>query len=322
VIRQVTADGRPIAEDAKEEIRVHALLCSGVSHPHIVKLHDVQEDETKIYTVLEYCAEGDFFSFVKEAGGGDYGVAIHFFRQLMQGMDYLHNKRNISHRDMSLENLLLTEAGTLKICDFGVAVESEAGYVCANQDASRRTGKTNYMAPEVFSCQPYCPRAADVWSCGVILFIMLVEAFPYELPLGNDQRFRYIFSGRVSELLQLWKKQLPADAIDLLNRMLSPQNTRITIAEVLLHPLLAAMTDGDCAVAAAGAAAAVKRFHDAKHNCGGGGGGTGNDTVAAAAPAVAATATVADDVNQQQQPQQLQRQQTEQEDGEEHKMEQ
>ena len=96
------------------------------------------------------------------------------------------------------------------------------------------------MAPEVFSLRPYRPHAADIWSCGVVLFVLLVGVYPYELPHPSDQRFELVYSGRIVELLEAWGAlpRVPPGALDLLGRMLAPLERRITMAELIHHPYL------------------------------------------------------------------------------------
>jgi len=171
VLKQVTLSGCPVAENAKDEIRLHAAL-SRFRHPHIVQIYDVQEDAEKLYTIMEYCGKGEFFNYLQSDRFSE-DVAKHYFKQLLEGVYFLHSK-NVCHRDLSLENLLMDDQQVLKICDFGVAIECVKGSMLSNNDPARRAGKLRYMAPEVFASQPYDPRKADVWSCGVIFFVMLV----------------------------------------------------------------------------------------------------------------------------------------------------
>lgn len=235
IMKRVDLQGLPIAEDAKEEIRLHVNI-SRFRHPYIVQIYDVQEDSSHLYTVLEYCALGELFSYV-QSSALTVDVARHYFRQLIEGVAFLHTK-NVAHRDLSLENLLLDASKVLKICDFGVALECPRDAWAQNKDPAKRPGKLKYMAPEVFALEPYDPRRADVWSCGVILFVMLVGAFPYELPTPADERFRFIYSGNIGKLLDAWKRPLPPDAIDLLSLLLCPLAKRPSAAAVLKHSFL------------------------------------------------------------------------------------
>jgi len=128
VERRMTKNGEQVGEDAKEELRLHSLLCQATTtqpptspptfpstgHPHIVHLFDVRKDDRFYYAILEFCARGEFFPLVQHS---DFTAlyARHYFRQLMAGLAYMHS-HHIAHRDLSLENILLDDKGNLKIC--------------------------------------------------------------------------------------------------------------------------------------------------------------------------------------------------------------
>jgi serine/threonine protein kinase len=134
-----TRNGDLVGEDAREELRLHAAL-SVLSHPNLVRLWDVRKDEQRYYAILEFCSRGEFFPLVQlEEFSASH--AKFYFRQLIKGIQAMHSI-NIFHRDLSLENILMAsspfplplpspassspsdeEIPTLKICDFGVAVE-------------------------------------------------------------------------------------------------------------------------------------------------------------------------------------------------------
>lgn len=144
VEKKKTRDGHSVNEDAKNELRLHALLCRDTNLcPHIVRLYDLRADATHYYAVLEYASKGEFFAFVSHANFTRQH-ARHFFRQLMIGVAYMH-EHNIAHRDLSLENILLDENHIVKICDFGVACEAKVGQVVSKEEAGGPVGKLKYM---------------------------------------------------------------------------------------------------------------------------------------------------------------------------------
>jgi serine/threonine protein kinase len=263
----VRTTGHPVHEDAKNELRLHALLCREPC-PHIVRLYDLRADATHYYAVLEYASKGEFFAFVSHANfTRDH--ARHFFRQLIVGVAFMH-ERGIAHRDLSLENILLHETCDLKICDFGVACETKPGQLLTEEAGP--VGKLKYMAPEVriicrprlltralsctsirrapddcnrlfllplqvFARHPYCPRKADIWSIGVILFIMLVQVFPFDRPTLDDDRFVHACSDRINHMLTQWSKPLlDAWTIDLFRHIFCPVDRRYEAAQILQHP--------------------------------------------------------------------------------------
>jgi serine/threonine-protein kinase SRK2 len=236
---QTTRTGIPVAEDAQKEIKTHAKLSRDLQnlHPNIVRLYAVHEDSKNIYTILEYCGKGELLPFI-QAQAFDCKTAAVYARQMMSGVHHMHSQ-NICHLDISLENLLITDNDVLKICDFGVAIECAApDALLTLDDPDRRPGKLRYMAPEIFHMKPYNPRLCDVWSCGVVLFVMLLGGFPFEYPVLTDKRFKLVYTGQVAVLLHAWKVTLPNGAVDLLTRMLAPASTRWTCRQILQHPFL------------------------------------------------------------------------------------
>lgn len=110
------------------------------------------------------------------------------FRQLLQGVDYLHSL-GVAHRDLKPENLLLTTSGRLRITDFGV---SDVFQVCWERDmhASRgRCGSEPYMAPELFEKQDYDARLVDLWSCGVVYYAMAFKGVMFHRARKDDPYF-------------------------------------------------------------------------------------------------------------------------------------
>lgn len=138
-----------------------------VDHPHLLKLLDVLESPRHMYIVSEYASNGELFDYLVSKKFLSQEEAMHFFRQLIFGLEYLHNL-GICHRDLKPENILLDEQFSIKIADFGFARYAK------NNIAETSCGSPHYAAPEVIRGEPYDGRAADIWSCGVILYALLV----------------------------------------------------------------------------------------------------------------------------------------------------
>ena len=127
---------------------------------------------------MEKIEGGDLFEKVVDAGGLSEEGARICFRQILQAMAYCHG-RGVAHRDMKLENLILTAGQDCKVCDFGLAKN-------VSTDAAKTIiGTGKYVAPDVLAGSEYDPFKADMWSCGVCLFCMVECAFPFT-KAGND----------------------------------------------------------------------------------------------------------------------------------------
>ncbi|KAA0046006.1 hypothetical protein IC582_025261 [Cucumis melo] len=173
--------GDKIDENVQREIINHRSL----RHPNIVKFKEVVLTPTHLAIVMEYASGGELFERICNAGRFSEDEARFFFQQLISGVSYCH-AMEVCHRDLKLENTLLdgSPAPRLKICDFGYSKSS----VLHSQPKST-VGTPAYIAPEVLLKKEYDGKIADVWSCGVTLYVMLVGAYPFEDP-EDPKNFR------------------------------------------------------------------------------------------------------------------------------------
>ncbi|KAF8083189.1 hypothetical protein N665_0789s0008 [Sinapis alba] len=157
----------------KREIRTLKVL----KHPNIVRLHEVLASKTKIYMVLECVTGGDLFDRIVSKGKISETQGRKMFQQLIDGISYCHNK-GIFHRDLKLENVLLDANGHIKITDFGLSAVSQH----FREDGLLHTtcGSPNYVAPEVLANKGYDGASSDIWSCGVILYVILTGCLPFD----------------------------------------------------------------------------------------------------------------------------------------------
>ncbi|OMO90698.1 hypothetical protein COLO4_18942 [Corchorus olitorius] len=167
---QVKKEG--MMEQIKREISVMRL----VRHPNIVELKEVMATKTKIFFVMEYVRGGELFAKVAK-GKLKEDVARKYFQQLISAIDFCHS-RGVSHRDLKPENLLLDENEDLKISDFGLSALPEQ----LRNDGLLHTqcGTPAYVAPEVLRKKGYDGSKADIWSCGVILYVLLAGFLPFQ----------------------------------------------------------------------------------------------------------------------------------------------
>ncbi|KAH1056571.1 hypothetical protein J1N35_034636 [Gossypium stocksii] len=159
-------------EQIKREISVLRL----VRHPNIVELKEVMATKTKIFFVMEHVRGGELFAKVYK-GKLKEDVARKYFQQLISAVDFCHS-RGVSHRDLKPENLLLDENEDLKVSDFGLSALPEQ----VRNDGLLHTqcGTPAYVAPEVLKKRGYDGPKADIWSCGVILYVLLAGFLPFQ----------------------------------------------------------------------------------------------------------------------------------------------
>lgn len=192
-------------------------------HPHIIKLYEVISTPTDIIIVLEY-AGGELFNYIVANGRMPEPRARRFFQQLISGIEYSH-KLKIVHRDLKPENVLLDDDLNVKIADFGLSNEIKDGDFLKTS-----CGSPNYAAPEVIRGGLYTGPEIDVWSCGVILYVMLCGRLPFE-----DDDVQTLFT-KISQGSYHMPSYLGADARGLINHMLAIDPVkRITIPEITQH---------------------------------------------------------------------------------------
>ena len=154
--------------------------------PHPLSAAQVLLTPTHLAIVMDYCSGGELFERICAKGPFSEQEARFFFRQLIAGVAYIHSQ-SVAHRDLKLENALLDGGPNpaLKICDFGYSKSS-----LLHSAAKTTVGTPAYIAPEVLQRSAgYDGRAADVWSCGVTLFVMLAGVYPFEDP-SDPRNFR------------------------------------------------------------------------------------------------------------------------------------
>ncbi|KAI8003760.1 CBL-interacting serine/threonine-protein kinase 8 [Camellia lanceoleosa] len=160
-----------MVDQIKREISIMKL----VRHPNVVRLYEVLASRTKIYIILEFITGGELFDKIVHHGRLSENESRRYFQQLIDGADYCHSK-GVYHRDLKPENLLLDSEGNLKISDFGLSALPGEGVSLLRTTC----GTPNYVAPEVLSHKGYDGAVADVWSCGVILYVLMAGYLPFD----------------------------------------------------------------------------------------------------------------------------------------------
>jgi serine/threonine protein kinase len=254
--------GKHMEDPIKE---VAALQYTGNYHPNVLGCLEVLQDDNYLYTVMPYCTGGDLYSNImagqvlsnlekpirSTVRRPSEEQARVWFGQLLQGLFHMQ-KKGISHRDLSLENLLLDEYGDLVIADLGLALRvpfldaSNPGCVSDVSEGSQRLliqaqgqcGDLCYMAPEVLQRDDaFDGFALDLWSSGIILFIILVGRAPFKWAHSTDVRYSLIARGRFAELMRDLDIPLSCEACHLMqNMLLRDPRERLSLAQVMNHP--------------------------------------------------------------------------------------
>ncbi|KAK4760543.1 hypothetical protein SAY87_005436 [Trapa incisa] len=210
-----------MADQFKREIETMKLI----KHPNVVRLYEVMGSKSKIYIVLEFVTGGELFDKIVNHGRMREDEARRYFQQLINAVDYCHS-RGVYHRDLKPENLLLDSYGCLKVSDFGLSALSQQ----VRDDGLLHTscGTPNYVAPEVLNDRGYDGATADLWSCGVILFVLLAGYLPFD-----DSNLMNLYK-KISVAEFTCPPWLSFSAMKLISRILDPTPmTRITVPEIL-----------------------------------------------------------------------------------------
>ncbi|KAI9913218.1 hypothetical protein PsorP6_005808 [Peronosclerospora sorghi] len=223
---------------------------SRVSHTNVLRLLSVHDNvaypkrnrrssKQVIVIVLELAAGGELFDFMMYTGCFSENIARAYFQQLVAGLEACHSQ-GVYHRDIKPENLLLGENFALKIADFGLSgLRERANGAVA--ELYTQCGTKGYMSPEVLSCLPYEGEPADVWSAGVVLFIMLAGFPPFQIASNQDWWFRACAAEQHEAFWAAHSRsaKFSPGAMSLMTRIFNvkPQK-RITLAEIKAHPWL------------------------------------------------------------------------------------
>ncbi|KAL6983092.1 CBL-interacting serine/threonine-protein kinase 8 [Sarracenia purpurea var. burkii] len=207
-----------MVDQIKREISIMKL----VRHPNVVRLHEVLASRTKIYIILEFITGGELFDKIVHRGRLSEAESRRYFQQLIDGVDYCHSK-GVYHRDLKPENLLLDSQGYLKISDFGLSALPGEGVSLLRTTC----GTPNYVAPEVLGHKGYDGAVADVWSCGVILYVLMAGYLPFD---EIDLTTLYSKIEKADFLCPSW---FPVGAKSLIHRILDPNpETRLRMEEI------------------------------------------------------------------------------------------
>lgn len=198
-----------------------------LDHPRIAQLYEVLKTETKIYLVMELANQGELLNWLTKQGTVSEELARKWFRQVVSAISYMH-KRNILHRDIKLENILLDEDLNIKLVDFGFAKEFDP-----LKKLDSFCGSIAYAAPEMLNGSKYKGPEVDVWSLGVVLYTMSCGQLPFE---DEDQD---ALAAKVCAGQYVLPDNLSPELKSLIQGILRVETAeRFDINQILLHPWL------------------------------------------------------------------------------------
>ena len=238
-----------------KKIQYETELMQRFNHKNITKILEVFNDEEYMLIIMEYINGGNLFSFVKKRRKLSEKMARFLFRQIILGIQHIHSK-NVVHRDIKLENILIDFNNNVKICDFGI------GRVLKSTDELLydKCGTPMYMAPEIILANEgngYKGFPVDIWSSGITLYIMLSGSLPFSLKKKNNKKENISLNSMKNnnnsflqnQIVNIKPKEIEnisEDAKNLLDGLLNKDpSKRLTCSQILNHPWLKHSTNID-----------------------------------------------------------------------------
>ena len=204
------------------EIKIHSKL----EHANIIRLYSVKETEKEINIIMEYAKNGNLYQLIsRNKSGFSEQKAFRYFIQVVNAVYFLHENQ-IIHRDIKPENLLISENGTIKLCDFGWAKQLTL------KNRSSYCGTVEYMAPEIIESENY-DYSVDIWSLGILLYELLMGHSPFK-----DKTIKNtIVNIKLHDLK--FDKEISHDCKDLINKLLEVnKEKRFNIKDILTHSFI------------------------------------------------------------------------------------
>ena len=217
----------------KKQFQTELNLLRTTDHPNIIKLYDIYEDNKYIYLIMEECNGGEFFDSLakraKEKNMYTEKECAKIFKQILEAVNYLH-AHGVCHRDLKPENILFSNVAddsSLKLIDFGLSKVLDG-----ESNMKKTVGTTFYMAPEVI--QGNYNEKCDIWSCGIILYIMLCGKPPF-YSQDEEELKKKICSMKYNFDYPEFKR-VSQDAIKINKKILVGPDKRLSASEILADP--------------------------------------------------------------------------------------
>ena len=234
-VHKLTKQVRAVKIIQKAKVNINALLneiniLSKLSHPNIMQIFEVFDDNTNVYIVSEYCKGGELFDIISTKGSFTEKDACVIMKQLMSAICYSH-QNNIVHKDLKPENILMDgdkDSLNIKIIDWGCAQTIKSVQKSNNAD-----GTSYYIAPEVLRGE--YNEKCDIWACGVILYILLCGYAPFDGETDEDIHTK-VLEGKFEFPEEDWK-HVSDEAKNLIKKMLTMDiDKRISALEAMNDP--------------------------------------------------------------------------------------
>jgi len=213
-----------LSKDDKMRVKRELTFLKMVHHINIINSKKILEDSEKIYIIMEYCEKGELYDLIFDVICLEEDEAAYYYYQLINGLENIH-RHGMVHRDLKLENILIDKNNILKIIDFSLC-----NYYNKNNLLSTPCGSPCYASPEMISGKKYDGIMVDIWSTGIILYIMLCGFLPFDGE-NTDKMYDKILKCQVK-----FPDNLGDDSIDLIKKILvNKPEKRITIKEIKKH---------------------------------------------------------------------------------------
>jgi len=246
-----------LCENPKNEVSVMKYLQMFESHLNIVRFHESFEVEAKsvdipssiisssipwpkdkhLVQVYEYIQGEELFSAIDRSKSGlGEKLSQDYFLQMLDAVSSIH-RRGIVHLDISAENFMIGPQNCIKLIDFGMSQVIPVSGKLHLKD--KFPGKINYVAPEIYAGQEFTAVSADLYSLGIVLYVMLFGHPLYAVPSNQDSRFSFVQQpGGFSNIIRLWKLTASIEVVDLLGKMIRMPADRISWEDLYKHPWL------------------------------------------------------------------------------------
>ncbi|KAK9710323.1 Serine/threonine-protein kinase [Basidiobolus ranarum] len=238
IIPRIPSDGgkhKSHNKDENKEVRIvrEAAIMSLLSHPNIVKMKEVVIRPRHYYLIMEYVSGGQMLDYIISHGRLKEKHARKFARQICSAIDYCH-LNSIVHRDLKIENILIADDGTIKIIDFGLS-----NLYSTRSHLSTFCGSLYFAAPELLSAKAYTGPEVDIWSIGIVLYVLVCGRVPF------DDQNQPALHAKIKRGHIEYPTWLSSDCKNLISRMLvTNPSQRATMTEILQHPWISKGYDG------------------------------------------------------------------------------